>query len=67
MIKLPLPDNNTKPTNWAQLYGSSLALSIVEASKSYTDGPVVILVEDIAHADTLRSEIAFYSSSNQVI
>jgi len=51
-------------TNWSRLYGSSFALAIVEATKQYDQGPVVVIVEDIAHADALKSEINFYASSS---
>lgn len=51
-------------TNWSRLYGSSFALAIVEASKEFKQGPVVVIVEDIAHADSLKSEIEFYGSSS---
>ena len=50
--------------NWSRLYGSSFSLAIVEASKQFTAGPVVVIVEDIAHADALKSEIEFYGSSS---
>jgi len=51
-------------TYWSRLYGSSFALAIVEASKQFDQGPVVVIVEDIAHADSLKSEIEFYGSSS---
>ena len=51
-------------TNWSRLYGSSFALAIVESAKQFNQGPVVVIVEDIAHADALKSEIEFYGSSS---
>jgi len=63
VLKPLLPNTTTTPTNWSRLYGSSFALAIVEASKQFTQGPVVVIVEDIAHADALTSEINFYASS----
>ncbi len=48
---------------WSQLYGSTLALAIAEKARSYTSGPVVVVVDDIAHADRLEAEIRFYSSN----
>lgn len=50
-------------THWSRLYGSAFALAIVEASKQFEFGPVVVIVEDIAHAESLKSEIEFYGSS----
>ncbi len=47
---------------WCQLYGSTLALAIAEKARSYQAGPVIVVVEDIAHADRLEAEIRFYSS-----
>ncbi|MCK5002353.1 MAG: transcription-repair coupling factor [Gammaproteobacteria bacterium] len=59
-----LPNATTTSTNWSRLYGSAFALAIVETSKQFDQGPVVVIVEDIAHADSLTSEIKFYGSSS---
>ncbi len=64
MLKPKLPNQITMMTNWSRLYGSSFALAIVEAAKQFDQGPVVIIVEDIAHADSLTNEIKFYASSS---
>lgn len=64
MLKPDLPDASNKLTHWSRLYGSSFALAIVEAAKQFDQGPVVIIVEDIAHADSLTREIQFYASSS---
>jgi len=64
VLKPNLPNQITKMTNWSRLYGSSFALAIVEAAKQFDQGPVVIIVEDIAHADSLTNEIKFYASSS---
>ncbi|MCK4705276.1 MAG: transcription-repair coupling factor, partial [Gammaproteobacteria bacterium] len=64
MLKPDLPDATCKQTNWSRLYGSAFALAIVEAAKQYEQGPVVVIVEDIAHAESLTSEIEFYASSS---
>ncbi|MFC1589225.1 transcription-repair coupling factor [Pseudomonadota bacterium] len=64
VLKPNLPNKTTMITNWSRLYGSSFALAIVEASKQFKQGPVVVIVEDIAHADALTSEIKFYGSSS---
>jgi len=61
-----LPEKNDK-TYWNRLYGSSLALSIVEASNTHKNGPVVIIVEDVTHADVLTKEIEFYKDKKQTI
>lgn len=61
MLTLNLPSDTSKTTNWSKLYGSSLALAIIEAADTYKEGPLVFVVEDIAHADTLRQELDFYS------
>jgi len=63
VLKPLLPNNTETSTNWSRLYGSAFALAIVEASKQFKQGPVVIIVEDIAHADALTTEIQFYGSS----
>jgi len=65
-----LPEKNQKPneiTMWSRLYGSSFALLCVEASKQHTNGPLVIVVEDISHGDTLTREVEFYKEDNQKI
>ncbi|MCW8831572.1 MAG: transcription-repair coupling factor, partial [Gammaproteobacteria bacterium] len=64
MLKPLLPSTTTTAVNWSRLYGSSFALAIVEASKLHSQGPLVIIVEDIAHADALKNEIEFYGSSS---
>ena len=67
MLKLNLPTNPDETVNWSRLYGSALALAIVEASRNYTSGPIVLIVEDIAHADAIRNEIEFYNPTSQSI
>lgn len=67
MLRLNLPANPDETVNWNRLYGSALALAIIEASRNYTDGPMVLIVEDIAHADSIRNEIEFYSPASQNI
>jgi transcription-repair coupling factor (superfamily II helicase) len=62
---LPLPLLNAP--RWSQLYGSTLALAIAEKARSYSAGPVVVVVDDIAHADRLEAEIRFYSSDQLAI
>ncbi len=49
------------------MYGSSLALSLVEATRNHKNGPVVVIVEDVTHADILTREINFYKDSKQTI
>ncbi|MCK4706451.1 MAG: transcription-repair coupling factor, partial [Gammaproteobacteria bacterium] len=66
MLHLQLPEKKNK-TFWNRLYGSSLALSIVEASNAHNNGPVVVIVEDVTHADALTKEIEFYKDDKQVI
>ena len=66
MLHLQLPDKQGH-TFWNKLYGSSLALSIVEASQAYKDGPVVVIVEDVIHADALTRDITFYKDEKQTI
>ncbi|VAW52024.1 Transcription-repair coupling factor [hydrothermal vent metagenome] len=66
MLHLKLPENQT-PTYWNKLYGSSLALSVVEASRAHENGPIVIIVEDVIHADGLTKEIEFYKDKKQTI
>ncbi len=66
MLFPSLPEKNDK-TYWNRLYGSSLALSIVEASNTHKNGPVVIIVEDVTHADVLTKEIEFYKDKKQTI
>ena len=58
---------NPQSDRWCQLYGSALALAIVEQAQRYTAGPVAVIVEDIAHADRLESEIRFYSAEQATI
>ena len=55
MLQLQIPEKH-KHTYWNRLYGSSLALSIVETSRNYNNGPLVIIVEDVIHADVLTKE-----------
>lgn len=57
-----LPPSLLNASSWSQLYGSTLALAIAEKARRYQNGPVVVVVEDIAHADRLEAEIQFYSS-----
>ncbi|NOQ69805.1 MAG: transcription-repair coupling factor, partial [Gammaproteobacteria bacterium] len=66
MLQLQIPEKQSK-TWWNKLYGSSLALSIVEASGSHKNGPVVVIVEDVTHADVLTKEIEFYKNEKQRI
>ena len=66
MLQLQLPEKHDK-TYWNRLYGSSLALSIVEAARSHNNGPVVVIVEDVTHADILTREIEFYKDDKQTI
>ncbi|MGB5397329.1 MAG: DEAD/DEAH box helicase, partial [Gammaproteobacteria bacterium] len=58
---------NPQSDRWCQLYGSALALAIVEQAQRYAAGPVAVIVEDIAHADRLESEIRFYSDEQATI
>ncbi len=67
LLSLPLPRSPSESTSWFRLYGSSLALATVEAAKRYHAGPVVLVVDDLAHAHQLHAEIAFYSSGQQPI
>jgi transcription-repair coupling factor (superfamily II helicase) len=66
LLQLQIPEKH-KQTYWNRLYGSSLALSIVEASRNYSNGPLVIIVEDVIHADVLTKEIEFYKDEKQTI
>ena len=66
MLHLQIPKKQNK-TYWNRLYGSSLALSIVEATRTHNNGPVVIIVEDVTHADILTREIEFYKDEKQTI
>ena len=66
MLHLQLPEKQGH-TYWNKLYGSSLALSIVEASQAYKDGPVVVIAEDVIHADALTRDISFYKDEKQTI
>ncbi|HEB83011.1 MAG TPA: DEAD/DEAH box helicase, partial [Gammaproteobacteria bacterium] len=66
MLNLPLPEKQSE-TRWYKLYGSALALAIVEASQRHKNGPVVVIVEDVTHADALTREIAFYKDEKQQI
>jgi len=66
LLQLQIPEKH-KQTYWNRLYGSSLALSIVEASRKHTNGPLVIIVEDVIHADTLTKEIEFYKDEKQTL
>jgi transcription-repair coupling factor (superfamily II helicase) len=67
LLNLPLPLSNTEPRSWSRLYGSSLALATVEAAQNYTPGPVVLVVDDLAHASQLYAEVAFYGSRQHEI
>jgi len=66
LLHLQIPEKKSK-TYWNRLYGSSLALSIVEASNTHTNGTVVVIVEDVTHADGLTKEIEFYKEKKQTI
>jgi len=67
LLRLPLPRTTTEPATWSRLYGSSLALATVEAAQEHKEGPVVLVVDDLAHASQLHAEIAFYSSGRHEI
>ncbi len=64
MLSPRLPEKN-RQTRWSRLYGSAFALLCIEASKEYGNGPLVIVVEDITHADRLLDELRFYKSEKQ--
>ena len=66
MLQLQIPEKQCK-TYWHRLYGSALALAIVEASRGHKNGPVVVIVEDVSHADQLTKEIEFYKDEKQTI
>ena len=66
MLQLQIPEKYSQ-TYWNRLYGSSLALSIVEATGSHKNGPLVVIVEDVMHADVLTKEIEFYKDEKQNI
>ena len=66
MLHPKLP-NKSNSTYWCKLYGSSLALSIVEASRNHKNGPVIVIVEDVTHADVLTKEIEFYKDEKHTI
>ncbi len=66
MLQLQIPEKQNQ-TYWSRLYGSSLALSIVETSRAHTNGPLVVIVEDVIHADVLTKEIGFYKDEKQTI
>jgi transcription-repair coupling factor (superfamily II helicase) len=66
LLHLDIPEKQTH-TYWNKLYGSALALSIVEASRTHSNGPLVVIVEDVTHADTLTKEIEFYKDDRQTI
>ncbi|MGB5642679.1 MAG: transcription-repair coupling factor [Gammaproteobacteria bacterium] len=67
LLKLPLPRTSAQSARWCRLYGSSLALATVEAAQKHTQGPVVLVVDDLAHASQLHAEIDFYSSNQHPI
>ncbi len=67
LLKLPLPPSNTASSHWSRLYGSSLALATVEAAQNHTSGPVVLVVDDLAHASQLHAAITFYGSGQHEI
>ncbi len=60
--KLPEPHQSIR---WSRLYGSSLALLCAEAAQKYKNGPLVIVVEDTAQADSLTREVEFYKDTRQ--
>ncbi len=66
LLQLQLPEKQHQ-TYWSKLYGSALALSIVETSRRHKNGPLVIIVEDVTHADILTREIEFYKDDKQTI
>jgi len=66
LLQLHIPEKNEQ-ASWHRLYGSSLALAIVESSRQHTNGPLVIIVEDVIHADTLTKEIEFYKDEKQTL
>jgi transcription-repair coupling factor (superfamily II helicase) len=49
---------------WSRLYGCSLALASIESARAYPHGPVVLVVDDIAHAEQLLAEIRFFSTAS---
>ncbi len=66
LLQLQIPEKQHQ-TFWNKLYGSALALSIVEASRRHENGPLVVIVEDVTHADILTREIEFYKDEKQSI
>jgi transcription-repair coupling factor (superfamily II helicase) len=66
LLSLPLPAKKDK-SSWHKLYGSSLALAITDAASRHTDGPVVVVVEDVHHADILTRELSFYKQARQTL
>ncbi len=66
LLQLQIPEKSQQ-TWWNRLYGSALALSIVETSRKHTNGPLVIIVEDVVHADSLTKEIEFYKDEKQTL
>ena len=67
LLQLPLPSSRAETVDWCRLYGSSLALATVEAARSHAAGPVVLVVDDLAHAGQLHDEISFYSSGRHTL
>lgn len=67
LLNPPLPANKTEPRHWSRLYGSSLALAAIETADTHKQGPVVLVVDDLAHAHQLNAEITFYSSGQHDI
>ncbi|MDT8283023.1 MAG: CarD family transcriptional regulator, partial [Gammaproteobacteria bacterium] len=66
MLHLQIPEKQSK-AHWNKLYGSALALAIVEASRTHKNGPVIIILEDVTHADVLTREIEFYKDDKQTL
>lgn len=57
----------TSSPYWCQLYGSAFALAIVEKADLHQSGPIVVVVDDIAHADRLESELRFYGGDRHAV
>lgn len=66
LLHLQIPDKQSK-TYWNKLYGSALALAIVETSRAHKNGPLVVILEDVTHADVLTREIEFYKDDKQTL
>jgi hypothetical protein len=58
--ELPLPDGARPRVAWAQLYGSALSLAAAEAARRHT-GPICIVAPNVAAADRVEQEMAFFA------